>query len=72
MANETVPSVKVDVQEQVALATLLADGPNEKEEPAVDFSSARANLFVPLVRLAGEQKVESFTAARTPNSARQW
>jgi hypothetical protein len=72
MANETVPSVEIDVQKQKALAALLTDGPYEKEEPAVDFSGARDNLFVPLVRLAWEQKVEGFTAAQTANSAREW
>jgi hypothetical protein len=54
MANETVPTVEVFVRQQMALAALLADGPNEKEKPAVDFSRAWDDLFVPLVRLARE------------------
>jgi len=72
MANETVPTVEVDVQEQMALATLIADTPYEKEEPAVDFSRAWDDLFVPLVRLPGEHQVERFPAAPTTNGARKW
>jgi hypothetical protein len=72
VANETVPAVEVDVQEQMALAAILAQGAYEEEEPAVDLSSARDDCAVPLVRLAGEQKLEVFTATRTTNCAGNW
>jgi hypothetical protein len=72
VANETVPTVEVDVQEQMALAALLAHGAYEGEEPAFDFSSARDDFAISLVRLAGEQKLEVFTAARTTTCAGEW
>jgi hypothetical protein len=71
VANETVPTVEVGIEQQMALTALLAYGPYEKVEPAVDFGGAWDNFFVPLVRLSGEQKIESFTTARTTNSAHQ-
>ena len=72
VADETVPSVKVGVQKQKALAAIFADGSYEKEEPAVDFSSARDDLFFPFVRLTGEKKLEQLPAARTAKGAREW
>ena len=72
VADEPVPPVKVGIQKQMALAALLADGSYEKEEPAVDFSSAWDDLLFPLVRLTREKKFECFPAARTTNGAREW
>ena len=72
VANETVPTLEVDVQEQMAFATPLAHGPYDEKEPTTDLSGAWDNLAVPLVRLAWEQKLEGITAARTTNGAGEW
>jgi hypothetical protein len=72
MANETVPTVEVDVQQQMTLAAPLAHGPYQEEEPPIDFGGAWDNFAVPLMRLDGKQQLEGLTTTRTTNRAGEW
>jgi hypothetical protein len=58
MADESIPAMKVPVQQKVLLRAMGTTGLDKEEEFAVDLGGARDGLPIVLVRLAWKAKIK--------------